>query len=42
VIPALFGAVFGTLTEAYSPIDDNIPIPIISGLVMSLIISLTG
>jgi len=42
VIPALFGAVFGTLTEAYSPIDDNIPIPIISGLVMGLIISLTG
>jgi dolichol kinase len=41
-IPALFGAIFGSLTEAYSPIDDNIPIPIVSGLVMSLIIFFMG
>ena len=38
VIPALFGAMFGTLTEAYSPIDDNITIPLISAFVMSIII----
>lgn len=40
IIPAFFGAFFGALTEAYSPIDDNIPIPIISALVMSIIIQL--
>ncbi len=34
-IPALLGAFFGSLTEAYSPVDDNIPIPLISALIMS-------
>ena len=38
VLPAIFGALFGGLTEAYSPIDDNIPIPLISAFAMSLII----
>jgi len=31
---------FGALTEAYSPVDDNIPIPLVSALVMSLVIYL--
>jgi len=39
--PALFGAVSGTLAEAYSPIDDNITIPIISGIIMSVVIFIT-
>jgi len=38
VIPALLGAISGALTEAYSPIDDNIPIPLISAFAMSLVI----
>lgn len=38
LIPAFLGAFSGALTEAYSPIDDNIPIPLVAGLVMSLII----
>jgi len=38
LLPALFGALFGALTEAYSPIDDNIPIPLISALAMSMVI----
>jgi len=38
VIPALFGAIAGAITEAYSPVDDNIPIPLISALIMSIII----
>jgi dolichol kinase len=38
VTPALFGAIAGALTEAYSPIDDNIPIPLISAFIMSIII----
>jgi len=37
-IPAFTGALAGTLTEAYSPIDDNIPIPLISAMVMALVI----
>jgi dolichol kinase len=36
IVPAFFGATIGALTEAYSPIDDNIPIPIISALAMTL------
>lgn len=40
LLPSLFGAFFGALTEAYSPVDDNIPIPLISGLMMSLAIYL--
>ncbi|MBI5679302.1 MAG: phosphatidate cytidylyltransferase [Methanobacterium sp.] len=38
LLPALFGALCGAITEAYSPIDDNIPIPIVSGFAMSLVI----
>jgi dolichol kinase len=40
IIPAFFGAIIGAITEAYSPIDDNIPIPIISALAMTLAIYL--
>jgi dolichol kinase len=35
-IPAFTGVLAGTLTEAYSPVDDNIPIPLISALAMTL------
>jgi dolichol kinase len=35
---AFLGAVAGALTEAYSPIDDNIPIPLVSATVMALTI----
>ena len=38
VLPAFFGAFCGSITEAYSPVDDNILIPIISGIAMSLVI----
>jgi dolichol kinase len=38
--PAVLGALSGAIIEAYSPIDDNIPIPLLSALVMSLIIYL--
>jgi dolichol kinase len=38
LLPAFIGALIGTLTEAYSPIDDNIPIPIISALAMTVVI----
>lgn len=40
LLPALLGVFFGALTEAYSPVDDNIPIPLVSALVMSLVIYL--
>lgn len=40
LLPAFFGALCGAITEAYSPIDDNIPIPIISGIAMSIVIYL--
>ncbi len=40
LIPAFFGGLSGALTEAYSPVDDNIPIPLISGLVISIVIYL--
>ena len=36
LLPALLGGIFGALTEAYSPVDDNIPIPLVSALIMSL------
>lgn len=39
-ITAFVGAMAGTLTEAYSPIDDNIPIPLVSALVMSVAVYL--
>jgi dolichol kinase len=38
LFPTLIGALVGTLTEAYSPIDDNIPIPIISALAITIVI----
>lgn len=38
LLPALFGAFCGAITEAYSPIDDNILIPVIAGIAMSLIV----
>ena len=38
--PALLGALSGTITEAYSPVNDNIPIPLVSALIMSLAIYL--
>lgn len=38
IIPAFVGAFAGTLTEAYSPIDDNVPIPLVSAFVMSIVI----
>lgn len=40
LMPAFVGALAGTLTEAYSPIDDNIPIPLVSALVMSVVMYL--
>ena len=40
LLPALFGALSGAITEAYSPVDDNIPIPVIAGVAMSLVIYL--
>ncbi len=38
LLPAFFGALCGAITEAYSPVDDNIPIPLISGIAMSLVL----
>ncbi len=40
LIPAFIGSLAGTLTEAYSPVDDNVPIPLVSAMVMSLIVYL--
>lgn len=36
LLPAFLGALSGALAEAYSPVDDNIPIPLVSGTVMAL------
>ena len=38
ILPSLIGALAGTLTEAYSPIDDNIPVPLISALAITVVI----
>jgi len=38
IFPSVIGAIVGTITEAYSPIDDNITVPIISALTISLVI----
>jgi dolichol kinase len=38
LVPALLGALSGALTEAYSPIDDNLTVPVIAGLIMSLVV----
>jgi dolichol kinase len=35
-IPSFIGALTGSITEAYSPFEDNIAIPIISGIFMTL------
>lgn len=40
LLPALAGTLCGAITEAYSPVDDNIPIPVISGIAMSLAVYL--
>lgn len=40
VIPALGGALAGAVTEAYSPVDDNVPIPLVSALFISIIVYL--
>ncbi|MBU4607748.1 MAG: phosphatidate cytidylyltransferase [Euryarchaeota archaeon] len=37
---AFMGALAGTITEAYSPLDDNIAIPVVSGTVITLLIYL--
>lgn len=37
-LPSLIGALFGTFAEGYSPIDDNISIPLVSGIVMSVVV----
>ena len=37
-LPAFTGALSGALTEAYSPIDDNLTTPLVAGLVISLLI----
>ncbi len=39
-LPAVLGVFFGALTEAYSLVDDNIPIPLVSAFVMSVAIYL--
>ncbi len=38
LVPALLGALSGALTEAYSPIDDNLTVPVVAGLIMSLVV----
>lgn len=38
LFPSLVGAIFGAIAEAYSPIDDNILIPVVSGVAMSMVI----
>lgn len=40
IIPAFVGALAGMVTEAYSPVDDNVPIPLISALAISGVIYL--
>ncbi len=38
LFPAIIGALVGAITEAYSPIDDNIPVPLISALAIAVVI----
>ena len=42
IIPAFIGALAGALTEAYSPVDDNVPIPLVSALVISVVFYFIG
>ncbi len=37
ITPAFIGALAGALTEAYSPVDDNVPIPLVSALVIGVV-----
>jgi dolichol kinase len=37
----MIGAISGAISEAYSPIDDNLTIALISGTFMSIFIFLT-
>lgn len=38
LLAALAGAIAGAISEAYSPIDDNLTIPLVAGAVISLVI----
>lgn len=38
LIAALAGAIAGAITEAYSPVDDNLTIPLVVGTVITLVI----
>ena len=38
ILPSFIGALVGALTEGYSPIDDNITVPIISALAITVVI----
>jgi dolichol kinase len=38
LLPAIIGALVGSITEAYSPIDDNIPVPLLSALAIAVVI----
>lgn len=38
VLPAFFGSAVGMLTEAYSPIDDNITVPVVSAVAITVVI----
>lgn len=40
ILPSFFGVLTGTITEAYSPIDDNITVPLFSGLVMTILMNM--
>ncbi|AXV37639.1 MAG: phosphatidate cytidylyltransferase [Methanobacterium sp. BRmetb2] len=40
LLPAFLGAFFGAIAEAYSPIDDNLVIPIVCGSVISVVMYL--
>lgn len=38
ILPAFIGSIGGMLTEAYSPIDDNITVPVISALIITVVV----
>lgn len=42
IFAAFLGALAGTITEAYSPVDDNLTIPLAVGMVVSLSLYLLG
>ncbi len=37
-LPAFIGALVGSITEAYSPIDDNITVPLISAFAITVVV----